>query len=91
MFAARDARLTPESVSERTFTQVKRGYAESEVRAFLRMVADDLQALRNRDRELSARLQELEDRLARPAAPLSDQDLIAQLGEETARRARAGA
>ncbi len=85
MFAARDARLTPESVSERTFTQVKRGYAESEVRAFLRMVADDLQALRNRDRDLATRLQELEDRLARPTAPLSDQDLIAQLGEETAR------
>jgi DivIVA domain-containing protein len=84
-FAARDARLTPESVAERTFTQVKRGYAESEVRAFLRMVSDDLLALRNRDRELTARLQELEDRLARPAAPPSDQDLIAALGEETAR------
>ena len=85
MFEARDARLTPESVSERSFTQVKRGYAESEVRAFLRMVADDLRALRNRDRDLTSRLQELEDRLARPAAPPSDQDLIAQLGEETAR------
>jgi DivIVA domain-containing protein len=85
MFPARDARLTPEAIAERSFTQVKRGYAESEVRAFLRMVSDDLVAMRNRERELAARAQELEERLARPAAPPSDQDLIAALGEETAR------
>ncbi len=85
MFPARDARLTPEVVAERAFTQVKRGYAESEVRAFLRMVSDDLTTMRSRERELTARMHDLEDRLARPAQPPSDQDLIAALGEETAR------
>ena len=85
MFPARDARLTPEVVAERAFTQVKRGYAESEVRAFLRMVSDDLTTMRSRERELTARMHDLEDRLARPAQVPSDQDLIAALGEETAR------
>ena len=85
MFPARDARLTPEGVAERAFTQVKRGYAESEVRAFLRMVSDDLTTMRSRERELTARVHDLEDRLARPAQPPSDQELIAALGEETAR------
>jgi DivIVA domain-containing protein len=85
MFPARDARLTPEAVAERGFTQVKRGYAESEVRAFLRMVSDDLGSMRSRERELASRIQELEARLSRPSQPPSDQDLIAALGEETAR------
>ena len=39
---SRDSRLTPESVAGRTFSSSKRGYAEGEVRAFLRLVADDL-------------------------------------------------
>jgi DivIVA domain-containing protein len=85
MFPARDSRLTPEAVAERGFTPVKRGYAESEVRAFLRMVADDLGSMRTRERELLARLQELEGRLQRPAQPPTDQDLINALGQETAR------
>ena len=34
--------LTPEAIAERAFSQVKRGYAESEVRAYLRMVAERL-------------------------------------------------
>src|SRR6266436_9655867 len=50
MFPARDYRLTPEAVAERGFSHVKRGYAESEVRAFLRMVADDLGSMRTRER-----------------------------------------
>ncbi len=85
VFPARDARLTPEAVAERAFTQVKRGYAESEVRAFLRMVSDDLTTMHARERELAARMHDLEDRLARPAQAPSDQDLIAALGAETAR------
>jgi DivIVA domain-containing protein len=85
MFPARDARLTPEAVAERAFTQVKRGYAESEVRAFLRMVSDDLTTMRARERDLAGRMHDLEERLARPPQVPSDQDLIAALGEETAR------
>jgi DivIVA domain-containing protein len=82
---AREVRLTPEAIADRGFTQAKRGYSESEVRTFLRMVSDDLMTMLARERELAARVQELEARLARPASPPSDQDLIVALGEETAR------
>ena len=41
-FAPRSSRTTPEAIAERSFSQVKRGYAESEVRAYLRMVSSDL-------------------------------------------------
>ncbi len=84
-FAQRGARTTPEAISERSFSQVKRGYAESEVRAYLRMVSSDFAAAAARERELSARVRELEDQLRKPVLPPSDQDLITALGEETAR------
>jgi DivIVA domain-containing protein len=67
------------------FTQAKRGYAEAEVRAYLRMVAEDLASAGARERELQARVRELEAGAHKPALPASDQDLIAALGEETAR------
>jgi DivIVA domain-containing protein len=83
--APRTSRTSPEAIASRTFTQAKRGYAESEVRAYLRLVADDAAAATARERELEGRLRELEDRLRQPMLPQSDQDLIALLGEETAR------
>ena len=58
----RDARLTPEAIAERAFSQVKRGYAESEVRAYLRMVADELAAVSGRERDLANRVRSLEER-----------------------------
>jgi DivIVA domain-containing protein len=84
-FAPRSSRTTPEAIAERTFSQVKRGYAESEVRAYLRMVSSDFAAAASRERELASRVRELEEQLNRPALPPSDQDLINALGEETAR------
>ncbi len=84
-FAPRSSRTTPEAIAERQFSQVKRGYAESEVRAYLRMVSSDFATAAARERELTARVRELEDQLQRPVLPPSDQDLIAALGEETAR------
>jgi DivIVA domain-containing protein len=84
IYTARDGRISPEGIAERAFTQVKRGYAESEVRAFLRMVADEVAAIAARERDYAGRIQHLEARLAQPPQ-LSDQDLIAALGEETAR------
>jgi DivIVA domain-containing protein len=83
--AARGSRISPETVAERVFTQTKRGYAESEVRAYLRMVAEDLASVTTRERELQARVRELEQNAHKPVLPASDQDLIAALGEETAR------
>jgi DivIVA domain-containing protein len=84
-FAPRTSRTTPEAIAERSFSQVKRGYAESEVRAYLRMVSSDLATAISRERELSARVRDLEDQLRRPVHLPSDQDLITALGEETAR------
>ncbi len=84
-FAPRSSRTTPEAIAERSFSQVKRGYAESEVRAYLRMVSSDFATAVARERELTARVRELEDQLRRPVLPPSDQDLITALGEETAR------
>jgi DivIVA domain-containing protein len=84
-YAPRSSRTTPEAIAERSFSQVKRGYAESEVRAYLRMVSSDFAAAASRERELAGRVRELEDELRKPVLPPSDQDLIAALGEETAR------
>jgi DivIVA domain-containing protein len=84
-FAPRSSRTTPEAIAERTFSQVKRGYAESEVRAYLRMVSSDFATAASRERELTSRIRDLEEQLRRPVLPPSDQDLIAALGEETAR------
>ena len=83
--APRSSRTTPEAIAERSFSQVKRGYAESEVRAYLRMVSSDFAAAMSRERDLAARVHELEEQLRKPSLPPSDQDLIAALGEETAR------
>jgi DivIVA domain-containing protein len=85
LIPSRDARLTPESVSERSFSQVKRGYSETEVRAFLRLVADELASVSGHERDLANRVRSLEERLAAPKPVPSDQDLIVALGEETAR------
>jgi DivIVA domain-containing protein len=84
-FAPRTSRTTPEAIAERTFSQVKRGYAESEVRAYLRMVSSDFATAVSRERELTSRIRELEDELRKPVLPPTDQDLITALGEETAR------
>jgi len=84
-FATRGSRTTPEAIAERQFSQVKRGYAESEVRAYLRMVSSDFAAAAARERELTARMRDLEEQARKPALPPTDQDLINALGEETAR------
>jgi DivIVA domain-containing protein len=84
-FATRGSRTTPEAIAERQFSQVKRGYAESEVRAYLRMVSSDFAAAAARERDLAARVRELEEQARKPKLPPTDQDLITALGEETAR------
>jgi DivIVA domain-containing protein len=84
-FARRGARTTPEAIAERTFSQVKRGFAEAEVRAYLRMVSNEFAGVVARERDLGAKVAQLEEQLRKPTLPPSDQDLIAALGEETAR------
>ncbi|HEX9467053.1 MAG TPA: DivIVA domain-containing protein [Acidimicrobiia bacterium] len=77
--------VSPEDVAGREFSHAKRGYAESEVRAFLRTMAGELSLLGDREAGLVARLRALEEQRAQSAILPSDQDLIAALGEETAR------
>jgi DivIVA domain-containing protein len=85
LIPARDDQLTPEGIADRTFAAAKRGYSETEVRAYLRRVADDVGALLGRERDLAHRLAQLEGQANQPPPALSDQQLITALGEETAR------
>src|SRR5260370_2209173 len=77
-------RLTPEEIVKRGFANAFRGVSETEVRNFLKRVADEFVALRDRERDLTARVEQLEDRLRNPPPP-TEQQLLDSLGEETAR------
>jgi DivIVA domain-containing protein len=77
-------RLTPEEIVNRGFANAFRGISETEVRNFLKRVADEFASLRDRERDLTARVEQLEDRLRNPPPP-TEQQLLDSLGEETAR------
>ncbi|HEY7136833.1 MAG TPA: DivIVA domain-containing protein [Acidimicrobiia bacterium] len=77
-------RLSPEEIVNRGFASAFRGLSETEVRNFLRRIADDLTATRDHERELAGRVEELEARLRNRPAP-TEQELLDALGEETAR------
>jgi DivIVA domain-containing protein len=76
--------LTPEDIAHRSFAGARRGLSEAEVREFLQEVAAEMAAAVGRERELIARVGELEQRLAHPPAPTEEQ-VLEHLGEETAR------
>jgi DivIVA domain-containing protein len=82
--AASGPKLTPEEIASRGFASAFRGVSETEVRNFLRRVADEVAALRNVEEDLSVRLREAEEQLRHPPAP-TEQQLLDSLGEETAR------
>lgn len=80
-------RLTREEIVSQSFPQSFRGLSEASVRAFLRRVADEYDALRTRQDELFAELEALEAHLSaqpEPTVPHED-DLLTAVGEETAR------
>src|SRR5262245_54439982 len=79
--------LSPEEVATRSFGTKVRGYAEAEVRGFLKRVAEQLAHARDRQEELESTLDALEEQLRAPR-PLSEQELLDALGEETARLLR---
>ncbi len=79
--------LTPDEVATRSFGTKVRGYAESEVRAFLKRVSEEMAAAREREHELGNAIDSLEEQLRQPR-PLSEQELLDSLGEETARLLR---
>src|SRR6266540_2035400 len=69
--------LTPERIEQQAFAKARKGLDEKEVRAFLRRVADEFDAL-------NARLTGLEEKVRTPALPSREQ-LVNLVGEEVAR------
>ncbi len=80
-------RLSADDIANRAFATSFRGYAEAEVRSFLKRVSEELVGVREREHELLSAIDELEARLAAPR-PLDEKELLDALGEETARLLR---
>ncbi|MCU1467503.1 MAG: DivIVA domain [Actinomycetia bacterium] len=80
-------RLTSDEVANRSFAKGVRGFSETEVRAFLKRVAEDLAMSRTHEQELEGAIDSLEEQVRTPR-PLSEQELLDALGEETARLLR---
>src|ERR1700722_19128002 len=79
--------LSPDEVMQRSFTTSFRGYSETEVRAFLRRISEDLVATRDREAELVRAIDSLEEQLRAPR-PLNEPEMLDALGAETTRLLR---
>jgi DivIVA domain-containing protein len=75
-----EPRLTPTQIERHDFPKARRGLDEREVRAFVRRVADEFDAMHRR-------LADLEGQLRHPPLPSRDQ-LVEQVGQEVARTLR---
>ena len=80
-------RLSVEDVANHSFSKGVRGFSETDVRAFLRRVSEELGVSRGREQELEAAIDALEEQVRTPRA-LTEQELLDALGEETARLLR---
>jgi DivIVA domain-containing protein len=80
-------RLSTDEIANRTFAKGVRGFSETEVRAFLKRVSEEIAAGRGHEQELESAIDTLEEQLRTPR-PLSEQELLDALGEETARLLR---
>ena len=80
-------RLSTDEVASRSFAKGVRGFSETEVRAFLKRVSEELAIARGREAELESAIDALEEQVRAPR-PLSEQELLDALGEETARLLR---
>jgi DivIVA domain-containing protein len=80
-------RLTPDEIAARSFPTAFRGISETDVRSFLKRIAEELGSVRGREQELLDTIEELEARLRTPR-PLDEQELLDALGEETTRLLR---
>jgi len=79
--------LTPEQVVQQTFATAFRGYAEADVRAFLKRVSEELVNSRDRESELLEAIDAPEEQLRSPR-PLDESQLLDALGAETSRLLR---
>jgi DivIVA domain-containing protein len=83
MAIASSSRLSADEVTRRTFTTARKGFTPSEVRAFLDLVARELEAAGGRERELREALSIAEHRAANPV--IDEATLTTALGQETAK------
>lgn len=83
MAIAPSSRLSADEVNRRTFTTERKGFTQSEVRAFLDLVARELETAAARERELREALSAAEHRAANPV--LDETTLTTALGQETAK------
>jgi len=79
--------LTPDEIVQRSFTTSFRGFTEAEVRAFLKRVSEEVVATREREAELVAAIDSLEEQLRMPR-PLNEPEMLDALGVETTRLLR---
>jgi DivIVA domain-containing protein len=77
------SRAHPDEVARHTFGTTRRGFDPAEVRSYLELVAGELAAAAERERELREVLAEAEHRAANPV--LDEATLTGALGQETAR------
>jgi cell division septum initiation protein DivIVA len=78
----------PEAVGRAEFSTQRRGFDQLQVRSYLKVVARELQRLKDRELELTREVDGLRRRLEdaeKTASDLDDATLTARLGEETAR------
>jgi DivIVA domain-containing protein len=81
---------SPASVADAGFSTGRRGFDQSEVRDFLRMVAAELGRLQERERFLERELRTAQSSPDLASVQFDDQTLTRMLGEETARVLRSG-
>jgi len=80
-------RLSTDEIANKSFTKGVRGFSETDVRSFLKRVAEEVAVARGHEQELEAAIDTLEEQLRTPR-PLSEQELLDALGDETARLLR---
>ncbi|MEO5902038.1 MAG: DivIVA domain-containing protein, partial [Ilumatobacteraceae bacterium] len=76
---------SPDAVAAASFSTGRRGFEQSEVRDFLRMVAAELARLQERERYLDRELRTAQRNTPNPALPLDEEVVTRLLGEEAAR------
>jgi len=84
-----DPASSGDAVGRRTFSTSFRGFDQAEVRAYLRVLAGEFSALRDRVAELEAELSAVAEPAPVPVMTLDIATVTSALGEETARVLRA--
>jgi len=80
-----DPASSGDAVGRRTFSTSFRGFDQTEVRAYLRVLAGEFSALRARVAELEAELSDIGEQAPAPPVTLDIATVTSALGEETAR------